>query len=399
MFSAFLKKQDHCPTDADLVRKLREYEAQLKAISETNAVVEFEPDGTILEANENFLRTVGYTMDEIRGQHHRIFVTPEYAASQDYSHFWQDLAEGKNFGGEFQRVTKDGRVIWLEGQYNALRDESGRVFKVVKYANDITQRMESMELAKRINAELVACAEELRASAEDLIQNSEKTAKTSEQSLAHVGEVTQFTNSVASSTDQMSSAIQEIANSANELSERMGQVVAGAKRTSELMEALRSANQEISRVSETISDIADQTNLLALNATIEAASAGEAGLGFAVVASEVKDLARETMQATEQINTQVKGVHQRSEDVAEAIEEIATVIEAVNSLSSTLSSAVHEQSATTKEITSAVSEAAAGARSISSDITMVAEASSAANHTSRGVLEASNQLYELARQL
>ena len=197
----------------------------------------------------------------------------------------------------------------------------------------------------------------------------------------------------------MSGAIQEIANSANELSEKMRQVVVGAQRTTEMMHSLRTANEEISRVSETISDIADQTNLLALNATIEAASAGEAGRGFAVVASEVKDLARETMQATDQISSQVRDVHSRSEDVANAIEEITAVIEAVSVLTNTLSSAVHEQSTTTKEITGAVAEAADGARSIKDEMGSLAEASTASNHTSKGLLEASESLYDLAKHL
>ncbi|MCB9915984.1 MAG: hypothetical protein H6828_12715 [Planctomycetes bacterium] len=263
----------------------------------------------------------------------------------------------------------------------------------------VTDNVRRKERDERTTRELVACAEELRVSATELISNADASASSSALTLERAKLVTQNTTVVAGSTEEMSASIQDISNSTHELSESLQRAARAAGESAQRMEILRQANEEISRVSETIADIADQTNLLALNATIEAAGAGDAGRGFAVVASEVKDLARETMQATELIKNQVRDVTARSEDVARAVEEINNVIEQVALLSTSLSGAVEEQSVTTREISGAIGGVASGSDEIAGQMEEVARAAATSNHTAQGVLEAAEQLRNLAQAL
>lgn len=122
--------------------ELANLKGQLAAISKAQAVIEFNLDGTIITANENFLNTVGYTLEEIQGQHHRMFAPPEYAASKEYSDFWAKLNQGHNDTGRYQRLGKGGKVIWIEASYNPIMDTDGNPFKVVKYATDITETVQ-----------------------------------------------------------------------------------------------------------------------------------------------------------------------------------------------------------------------------------------------------------------
>jgi len=353
-------------------------------------------DFVITYANEASLRT-------LKKLEHVIPVPPERVVGSSMDVFHRNpkhqraiLADPANL--PYKVEAQLGEEI-LELDVCATYDEGGNYKGSVVAWSVLTEKLKGEQRGERINLELLSCAEELRASAKGLVENAESVAGGSERTLLRANSVTELSTTAACSTEQMAGAILEISNSANELSGKMAEVVTGAQRTAQLMQTLRTANEEISRVSETISDIADQTNLLALNATIEAASAGEAGRGFAVVASEVKDLARETMLATDQINSQVRDVNARSQDVAQAIDEIAATIEAVDLLTTTLSSSVRDQSSTTEEIAVSIAETAAGAQSISKEMKSLAEASSASPYTSQGLVEAAEQLLGLAHQL
>ncbi len=288
---------------------------------------------------------------------------------------------------------------YIDLSVTATRDPDGEYSGPMLAWTVITDQIGKREREEYTTRELVACAEELRVSATELISSADASASSSENTLLKAKEVTTNTSVVAGSTEQMSISIQDISNSTHELTESLGRASRSAQDSAQRMDALRQANEEISRVSETIADIADQTNLLALNATIEAAGAGDAGRGFAVVASEVKDLARETMQATELIKGQVRDVTNRAEDVAKAVDEINAVIEQVSMLSSSLSSAVEEQSVTTREISTAIGEVAGGSEEIAGEMEEVARASATSNHTAQGVLEAAEQLRNLAQKL
>lgn len=288
---------------------------------------------------------------------------------------------------------------FLELQVSATFDADGNFDGPMLAWTIVTDTVQRDERASATTTELVACAEELRVSATELIHSAESSIESSQLTLGKAQSVNANATMVAGSAEEMSISIQSISGSTHELSEALGRAAQTAVEAAQRMEVLAEANEEIARVSESIADIADQTNLLALNATIEAAGAGEAGRGFAVVAAEVKDLARETMLATDSIKEQVRNVTTRANDVSQAVSTINEVIEQVNILSTTLSGAVEEQSVTTREIAGAIGEAAAGSDEIAEQMEDVHKSANTSNHNAQGVLEAAEQLRNLAQGL
>ncbi len=278
------------------------------------AVIRFNADGTIVHANKNFLAAVGYRLEEIVGKHHSIFVDPEYRKSSEYREFWDGLRSGSLQSGEFRRIRRDGRDIFIQASYNPVFGLNGEVDSIVKFATDITA---SVETRKR-------------------------TA-----SVAH---------SVASSVSQMTQTIHEISgnvSSTAELAQTAESLAANAKFA---VQQLNEQSRLIGKVVETIRELAEQTNLLALNATIESARAGDAGLGFAVVASEVKELAKQTSKATLSIEQTVHAIQDSIKTVVSSADQISTSVASVNYNMSVISAAVEEQSVTMKDLADTASE-------------------------------------------
>ncbi|SFB90537.1 methyl-accepting chemotaxis protein [Marinospirillum celere] len=255
--------------------KTQRQQAILDALDASQAVIEFEPDGTILHANANFLNTVGYTLEAIQGQHHRIFCTEAFY--QDNPDFWQQLAQGQFKTGLFERRNARGEPLWLEASYNPIKDKNGQVTRIVKFASDITARIQQSQ----------ATAE----AAEIASATSEETAQIAIEGMNSLEQAIQTSSDIS---DQVSHA-------------------------TDLIENLNTQSSDIEHIVATIRAIAEQTNLLALNAAIEAARAGEQGRGFAVVADEVRQLAARTSSSTSEIEDVVSKNRQMLQGVTDII--------------------------------------------------------------------------------
>ena len=298
---------------------------QIASISKSQAVIEFNMDGTIIGANQNFLKTVGYSLDEIRGRHHSMFVDPSERDGAAYREFWAALNRGEYQAAEYKRIGKNAREVWIQASYNPILDLNGKPFKVVKYATDTTAQVlvrMGNERVRGMMETVAAGAEELNASVREI---SEAMTKSRETASTAVGRV-------------------EAAD-------------AQAKRLNE-------AAQSMSGIVELIGNITGQINLLALNATIESARAGEAGRGFAVVASEVKNLATQAKQATDKIGQEISNLNGISGDVVSALDSIKQAIQGVSEYVTATAAAVEEQSTVTGEMSSSMQRAAAEAKAI-----------------------------------
>lgn len=322
---------------------------QVAAINRSQAVIEFNLDGTIITANDNFLSVIGYTLDEIKGKHHSMFVEQDYKASQEYKDFWAALNNGDFKAAQYKRLGKGGKEIWIEASYNPILDMNGRPFKVVKFATDLSGRKaENRKLADDFERDVKSLVSIVSASAGQM--------EGSAQSLATVAEQTnQQSSVVAAATEELSTSVSEIARQLAGAMTVVNRAVGEAEKSEAIVAALVTTAEKVGQVTQMIANIAGQTNLLALNATIEAARAGEAGKGFAVVASEVKSLANETAKATEEISEQIKAIQESSQSTAAAIREIVNSIGDISHVNTSISSAVEEQSAATKEVASNIS--------------------------------------------
>ena len=374
---------------------------KMAAISAAQAVIEFELDGTIITANDLFLEVTGYKLDEIVGKNHSIFVHPEYAKSDRFQLFWEELRQGKIHQNQYKRFRKDGSEVWLQANYNPIFDPEGAPYKVVKFATEFTDwksELETMsdglkalsqgdlttrlaasdsrdftamreafnltteklgELVSDINLSSAAIQEESEAiadSANDLSARCERQAATVEETSASMEEMSGTVKSNAQNAKEATSA----ARNATEHAERGGEIV---KDAISAMEKIEEGSIEVRKIIEVIDAIAFQTNLLALNAGVEAARAGEAGSGFAVVASEVRALAQRASESARDISELIGNSEKQVASGAELVKKTGNALTEIVSSVSVVSAGIEgifaastEQATGVNEINAAMSE-------------------------------------------
>ncbi|PTS88734.1 PAS domain-containing methyl-accepting chemotaxis protein, partial [Caulobacter sp. HMWF009] len=382
-------------------QRAAENDAKLAAIGRVQAVIEFTPQGLVLDANDNFLQALGYTLSEIKGQHHRMFVAPEDARSADYDAFWKKLNAGEFVAAEFKRIGKGGRTVWIQASYNPVFDARGRVAKVVKFATVITGRVEAVEqladaleslaandLAYRMdrpidpqfqkvrddfNAAISALdetmggvasviqsvgagADEISRASDDLSRRTEQQAASLEETAAALDEITSTVNRSAEGAKQAAGAASE----ARVDAAKSGEIVSGAVTA---MDEIETGSSQINQIIGVIDEIAFQTNLLALNAGVEAARAGEAGRGFAVVAQEVRALAQRSADAAKEIKVLIANSSAQVErgvklvgETGRALSGIVSKVSQIDSLITEIAQSSREQATGLNEVNVAVNQ-------------------------------------------
>lgn len=289
-------------------------ESQSEIRDRTQAVIEFLPDGTIVHANELFTSTVGYSLSQLKGQHHRMFMPPGMADTVDYAGFWPALARGEFLQGEFHRVDSRGNDLWLRGAYSPVIGPDGSVSRIVKAVANITDEVLARAEAKRVG------------------------------------------DQIATAVSEFTLAIQEISGTVSRTASLAGTAEAGVADATTHIEALQSTSDSIGSVIDIIKGLSGQTNILALNATIEAARAGEAGRGFAVVANQVKELAGQTSSSAHDIDEIIKTIQVEIREAVASVEAIALSVVEVSDMTGTVAAAVEEQSALMNQLDNAARE-------------------------------------------
>ena len=384
-----------------------DFEGQLAAIGKAQAVVEFELDGTVRSVNDNFAQVMGFTNSEVRGKHHSMFCDSSLTGSPEYRAFWAKLGRGEPDAGRYKRIAKGGREVWLQASYNPILDSSGRPFKIVKYATDVTAQMQAAQqleltvkqtqiavkaategdltariplsnktgdleaLCRGVNSmfeataslvkQVKAAASEVQSGAQEiskgnmnLSQRTEEQASSLEETASSMEEMTSTVKATADNAGQAN----QLAMAARHQAEKGGAVVSSAVAA---MGGINAASKKIADIIGVIDEIAFQTNLLALNAAVEAARAGEQGRGFAVVATEVRNLAGRSATAAKEIKALIQDsvakVDEGSKLVDESgrtLEEIVGAVKKVTDIVAEIAAASREQSSGIEQVNRAV---------------------------------------------
>jgi len=414
--------------------KLRnaEFESRLNAISLVQAVIEFTPAGEVITANELFLSVLGYRLEEVKGQHHRMFVEPAYLQSRDYQAFWEKLNRGEHIANSFKRLGKNGKEVWLQASYNPIFDLNGKVLKVIEFATDISDLNElagglsclaANNLEHSIEKEFLPAYEKLRvdfnvahknlrsamtgiaasidkvdSGGQEIVTASDDLSRRTKQQAASLEETAaaldQVTSTVKKTTDGARQA-RTVVSEARGDAEKSGDIV---RRAVEAMGRIEKSSAEIGQIIGVIDEIAFQTNLLALNAGVEAARAGGAGRSVAVVASEVRALAQRSAGAAKQIKglisaskTEVDTSVRLVAETGESLSRIVGKVSRINSVLADIATGAEEQSRALQEVNTTVNQMD---QATQQNAAMAEEATAAA----RSMLQETQQLSEMVGQ-
>ncbi|MFZ2869313.1 methyl-accepting chemotaxis protein [Zavarzinia sp.] len=380
--------------------KQAEDEEQLKALQRSQGVIEFSLKGEILDVNDNFLKMLSYGRDEVVGRHHSMFVDKVFRSSGAYDAFWIKLGQGTYDSGQYKRLTRDGREIWIQASYNPVLDINGKPFKVVKYVTaDITDQVSMVVRTKSVANTVASAATNVRSTAEAVTNTAADTTHQAAAVSAAARQASANVQTVASASEELAASVSEISRQIVGSSNVTRQAVEEATTANSLFGDLSEAALRIGDIMKLIRDIAGQTNLLALNATIEAARAGQAGRGFAVVASEVKALANQTAKATEDIGAQIDAMQVATNNSVEAVRNVSQTIGKSAEITAIIASAVEEQRAATDEISRSAVQAAEGTEDVTTNIAGVSQGAEVATEQARVLLQAAGDMSEQATVL
>jgi methyl-accepting chemotaxis protein len=362
-----------------------DYKGQIEAIGKSQAVITFNLNGIISWANENFLNAVGYTLDEIKGKHHRMFVDSEFAQSGEYMDFWSSLARGEFQAAEYKRFGKNGKQIWIQASYNPIFDPSGKPFKVVKYATDTTAQVHARAEKNRIGGMVDQNLGSIANAVDNASRQTTNAATASTQAATTV-------QTIAAAAEELNSSIQEIAESMARSKSSVEKAMTLTEKADQSTQDLSKAANQMNGIVNIIQDIANQINLLALNATIESARAGEAGKGFAVVASEVKNLAGQVAQATDKISSEITGMQNVAGDVVTSLVSIKEAIESIEEGVSGVASAIEEQTAVTGQMSAHMQTASVACSEVDNNLKDILSSMDLSNLYTKEVQELSKEL-------
>ncbi len=389
--------------------RMSDGEGQLAAISKAQAVIEFDVDGTIRTANANFLTVMGYTLEELRGRHHRMFVDPLEAGSEAYRALWAKLARGEYDAGQYKYFAKGGREVWIQASYNPILDAENKAFKIVEYATDITAQLAfSQQLREAVSetqavvtaavegdltcrisvegktGELASLVQGVNTLIEVTMSLVRRIKEASEEVLIRAEEISAGNVNLSQRTDEQASSLEEAASSMEEMATAVRHTADNASKANALsraacvqaekggsvvgsavtaMHGINTASRKIADIIGVIDEIAFQTNLLALNAAVEAARASEQGRGFAVVATEVRSLAGRSAAAAKEIKALIQDsvvrVGEGSKLVDESggtLSEIVAAVKSATDIVSRIADASREQSQGIEQVNRAVTQ-------------------------------------------